>query len=49
MLMQPIVSVNQLSIYRAVLIWYLVNRCEVDNISANADHNMSEELVTKLT
>ena len=44
-----LVSVNQFSIYRAVLIWYVEKRSEWDNISPNTDLNISQESVTKIT
>ena len=47
--MKTIVSVSQLSIYRAVLMWYLEKRSEGDNICPNTDFNISQEVVTKLT
>ena len=46
--MKTIVSLSELSIYRATLIWYLEKRSEGDNISPTTDFNISQELVTKL-
>ena len=49
MMMKTIVSVNQLSIYRAVLTGYLARRREGKNVSPNINLSISQELVTKLT
>ena len=47
MLMKTIVSVNQLSIYKAVLTWYLERRSEGYDVSPNTNLDISRELVTK--
>ena len=39
----PTPSVNQLSMYRAVLFWYLGRRSEGDNVSPNTNLNISQE------
>ena len=48
MLIKTIVSVNQLSSYRAVLTWCLERRNEGYNVSANTNLNISQEQVTTL-
>ena len=45
--MKTIVSVNQLSIYRAVLIWYFGQRAE-DNVDPNGNLNIAQDVVTNL-
>ena len=47
--MKAIVSVNQLSISRAVLIWYCGRRSEDDHISPNTNLNISQDTVTNLS
>ena len=46
--MKTIVSVNQLSIYRAALTWYLGTRSEGDNVLPNNDLNILQDSVTEL-
>ena len=47
--MKTIVSVNQISIYKAGLTWYSEKRCEGDNMCPNTDLDILQKLVTKLT
>ena len=47
MLLKTIVSVNQLSIYRAAFIWYLGQRREGDNVAPNTNLHIAQDLVTK--
>ena len=47
--MQSIVSLNQLSIYRAVSTWYLERHSEGEQVFPNTNLNMSRDVVTKLT
>ena len=47
-LMQTIVSANQLSIHRAVLIWYLERRGDANNDPPNTNLDISQDQVTQL-
>ena len=44
----PIVSVNQLSIYRPIITWYIGER-NMDNIVPDVNLNITQNLVTNLT
>ena len=43
------VSVNQLSVHRAVLIWYFGRRCGGDSVAPNTNVSIAQNLVTNFT